>query len=220
MSKVRMSRSTPAVAMVLGRYLFQSCVRASEGGEAGVWVTAADLLKGGGGGVWMGMARVRWLEAEGGVRRSKMRRCESDETEERIEGECGEKEALYVQECVGSVRRESVRSGDHCVAVSGVSFGFGFSAPERMGEREGGLTILMVPSHELEQIVSFDTRFQWTEKTSRLCSCQERTGKLSRPMSNSLMEPSPEATMAWFSCASDQEMSKRESCVSNLRAKE
>lgn len=111
--------------MVLGRYLFQSCVRASEGGEAGVWVMVADL-KGGVGGVWMGMARVRWFEAEGGVRRSKMRRCESEETEERIEGEWGEKEVLYVQECVGSVRRESVRSGDHCVAVGRVSFCFDF----------------------------------------------------------------------------------------------
>lgn len=78
----------------------------------------------------------------------------------------------------------------------------------------------MVPSHELEQNVSFDTKFQCTEKTSRLCSCQERTGKLSRAMSKSLMEPSPEATIAWFSCVSDQEMSKRESCVSNLRVEE
>lgn len=86
-----------------------------------------------------------------------------------------------------------------------------------MGGCEESHTILMVPSHELEQNVSFDTKFQCTEKTSRLCSCQERTGKLSRPMSKSLMEPSPEATIAWFSCASDQEMSKRESCVSNLR---
>ena len=93
MSKVRMSRSTPAVAMVLGRYLFQSCVRASEGGEAGVWIPAY-LLVVSPWGVWMGMARVRWFEAEGGVRRSKMRRCESEETEERSEGECGEKEVL------------------------------------------------------------------------------------------------------------------------------
>lgn len=61
------------------------------------------------------MASVRWLEAEGGVRRSKMRRCESEETEERRDGECGEKEVLYVQEWVGSVRRESVRVGNHCL---------------------------------------------------------------------------------------------------------
>ncbi len=45
------------------------------------------------GGVWMGRESVRWLEAEAGVRRSKMRRCESEETEERRLGECGEKEA-------------------------------------------------------------------------------------------------------------------------------
>lgn len=41
-----------------------------------------------------GMLSVRWLEAEGGVRRSKRRRCESEETAERSEGEWGEKEAL------------------------------------------------------------------------------------------------------------------------------
>ena len=33
------------------------------------------------------MARVRWLEAEGGVRRSKRRKCESDDTEDRMDGE-------------------------------------------------------------------------------------------------------------------------------------
>lgn len=37
--------------------------------------------------------RTRWFEAEEGVRRSKRRRCESDDTEERREGECGENEA-------------------------------------------------------------------------------------------------------------------------------
>lgn len=61
-----------------GRYLFQSWVRASEGGTDGAWT---------------GMEAVRWFEAEGGVRRSKMRRWESEETEERMEGEWGEKEA-------------------------------------------------------------------------------------------------------------------------------
>lgn len=40
------------------------------------------------------MESVRWFETEAGVRRSKIRRCESEETEERREGECGEKEAL------------------------------------------------------------------------------------------------------------------------------
>ena len=39
------------------------------------------------------MVRVRWFEAEGGVRRSKSRRWESEETAERREGECGEKAA-------------------------------------------------------------------------------------------------------------------------------
>lgn len=46
------------------------------------------------GGMWSGMQSVRWLEAEGGVRRSKIRRCESDDTVERMEGECGEKAVL------------------------------------------------------------------------------------------------------------------------------
>lgn len=41
----------------------------------------------------MGRVRTRWLEDEAGVRRSKSRRCESLETEERREGECGVKEA-------------------------------------------------------------------------------------------------------------------------------
>jgi len=40
--------------------------------------------------VCKGMEKVRWLEAEAGVRRSKMRRWESEETEDRREGECGE----------------------------------------------------------------------------------------------------------------------------------
>jgi hypothetical protein len=40
------------------------------------------------------MVRVRWLEAEEGVRRSKRRNWESEETEERREGEWGVKAAL------------------------------------------------------------------------------------------------------------------------------
>ena len=40
----------------------------------------------------MGIVRVRWFVAEDGVRRSKTRRWESEDTEERIEGEWGEKE--------------------------------------------------------------------------------------------------------------------------------
>ena len=39
----------------------------------------------------MGIRLTKWLEAEEGVRRSKMRRCESELTEERMEGEWGEK---------------------------------------------------------------------------------------------------------------------------------
>ncbi len=68
-------------------------------------------------------------------------------------------------------------------------------------------TILMVPSHELEQKVSLATRFQCTAKTSRLCSCHDWMGNWSRPMSKSLMEPSPVATAHWFSCDSDQQRS-------------
>lgn len=67
-----------------------------------------------------------------------------------------------------------------------------------------GHTIFMVPSQELEQKVSLATRFQWTAKTSRLCSCHDCTGNWSRLMSKSLMEPSPAATRHWFSCDSDQ----------------
>ena len=42
---------------------------------------------------WRGMVRTRWLEAEDGVRRSKRRRWESDETAERRAGWWGEKDA-------------------------------------------------------------------------------------------------------------------------------
>ena len=55
------------------------------GWVADIWVGAWAL--------WMGRVRTRWLEDEAGVRRSKSRRCESLETEERREGECGVKEA-------------------------------------------------------------------------------------------------------------------------------
>jgi hypothetical protein len=78
--------STPAVAMVVERYLFQSWVKHSEGGK--VWVGRELIV---GGGPWMGIRCTRWFDAEAGVRRSKMRRWESDDTEERMEGECGEK---------------------------------------------------------------------------------------------------------------------------------
>jgi hypothetical protein len=75
------------------------------------------------------------------------------------------------------------------------------------GRERGGGTILIQPSQELEQNVSFPTRFQCTAKTSRLCSCHDWTGKSSRPISNSFMEPSPQATTSWFSWVSDQERS-------------
>ena len=42
---------------------------------------------------WSGMVRTRWLDAEDGVRRSKRRRWESDETADRRAGSWGEKDA-------------------------------------------------------------------------------------------------------------------------------
>ena len=81
---------------------------------------------------------------------------------------------------------------------------------------EGARTTLIVPSHELEQNVSFATRFQCTEKTSLLCSFQLRIGNSSSPISKSLIEPSPVATTHWFPCSSDQARSYSESWVSNL----
>jgi hypothetical protein len=47
------------------------------------------MLEAWGRGVWMGIEETRWFAAEVGVRRSKMRRWESEETAERMEGECG-----------------------------------------------------------------------------------------------------------------------------------
>jgi hypothetical protein len=79
-----------------------------------------------------------------------------------------------------------------------------------------GFHILIVPSQLLERNVSFDTRFQCTEKTSRACSCHDWTGNSESVMSKSFTEPSPPAVRIWFSCASDQVLSNRESCVSNL----
>jgi hypothetical protein len=86
-SKVRMIRSTPAVATMLERYLFQSCVKASDFSKAGRLVMREDIS-------WIGIERIRWLDAEAGVRRSKTRRVESEETDEMIDGECGEKAVL------------------------------------------------------------------------------------------------------------------------------
>jgi hypothetical protein len=55
---------------------------------------------------WIGIRWTRWLEADAGVRRSKIRRWESELTEEMMDGEWGENAVLYVQECVGRVRSE------------------------------------------------------------------------------------------------------------------
>jgi hypothetical protein len=79
-----------------------------------------------------------------------------------------------------------------------------------------GFHILIVPSQLEERKVSFETRFQCTEKTSRACSCHDCTGNWERVMSKSLTEPSPPAVRIWFSLASDHVLSKSESCVSNL----
>lgn len=42
----------------------------------------------------MGIEVTRWFEADAGLRRSKIRRWESEETAERIEGEWGENAVL------------------------------------------------------------------------------------------------------------------------------
>ena len=110
---MRIKRSTPAVATTVLRYLFQSWVSASEGGDGTVVVYKPGFFCG----EWIGILRVRWLEAEGGVRRSKRRRCESEETEERREGEWGENAAEYVQECVGSVSMDVGRVVFHCYSI-------------------------------------------------------------------------------------------------------
>jgi hypothetical protein len=81
-----MVRSTPAVAKMDGRYLFQSWVRASAGAHAAGGTPALPGI-GDAGAAWMGIWRVRWLDAEAGVRRSKMRTYESEVTQESISGE-------------------------------------------------------------------------------------------------------------------------------------
>jgi hypothetical protein len=185
MSKTRIRRSTPAVATMLSRYLFQSCVRASLGGTP----TGAGVPMRGFGGVWMGMLSVRWFDALAGVRRSKTRRWLSELTLLTTLGACGLNCALYVQEWVGSVVMEALW--------------FGFQ-------------ILTVPSHDDERKVSFETRFQCTLKTSRACSVQDWIGNCATFISKSFTLPSPPAVRICDSCASDQAVSKRESCVSNL----
>jgi hypothetical protein len=79
-----------------------------------------------------------------------------------------------------------------------------------------GFQILIVPSQEEERKVSLATRFQCTLKTSRACSLHDWMGNWSTLMSKSLTEPSPPAVRSCDSCASDQQESKSESCVSNL----
>lgn len=101
-----MKRSTPAVAMrPEGAYLFQSWVRISAGWGGGRGCSSAPGGGPGGGpgcagvsrrfrwaGVWWtGISAMRWYLAETGVRRSKMRRRESEETAERRAGLWGEK---------------------------------------------------------------------------------------------------------------------------------
>lgn len=106
-SKVRMIRSTPAVAMIPEEasappaYLFQSCVKISAGCGGGremvcccCWgfEEAEARRRFRLGGVWWtGISATRWYLAEVGVRRSKRRRRESEETAERRAGFRGEK---------------------------------------------------------------------------------------------------------------------------------
>lgn len=71
------------------------------------------------------------------------------------------------------------------------------------GGQRGTRTILTDPSHEAEQNVDLSTRFQLTENTSRVCSCHDATGRSASVVSNSLIEPSPDATASWFSCSSE-----------------
>lgn len=79
------------------------------------------------------------------------------------------------------------------------------------------LTILTVPSHELDANVSLVTGLQATEKASRLCSWKFMTGNSdATPTSYSLTDPSPHATSSWFSLISDQARSYCASLVSNL----
>lgn len=81
-----------------------------------------------------------------------------------------------MQECVGSVRREAGRCGLHWVGRRSrlALVVYGEIGKEGLLRNGGGVsTIFMVPSHDEEQNVSLDTRFQCTENTSRLCSCHD-----------------------------------------------
>ena len=89
MSKVRRTLSTPPVATTVSLYLFQSWVRLSAGAAAG-WPGAGPA----GDGACTGMADTRWYLAEEGVRRSNMRRWESEETADMRAGLEGQKDVL------------------------------------------------------------------------------------------------------------------------------
>lgn len=87
MSDVRIKRSTPAEAKTCSRYLFQSCVNASEGccdgGRARFDGAEAGPKAGG---ACNGIVCTRWFVALDGVLRSKRRKRESDDTALRREG--------------------------------------------------------------------------------------------------------------------------------------
>jgi hypothetical protein len=85
-----MIESTPPVARMVSRYLFQSWVRHSDGWVGGGRFVA-KVEPGTGAAPWIGINWTKWLEAEAGVLRSKMRMWLSEVTEEMIDGERGEK---------------------------------------------------------------------------------------------------------------------------------
>jgi hypothetical protein len=140
MSNTRIMRSTPPVAITLPLYLFQSCVSASEGAQAGCNLPGIALDKGA---PWIGICIVRWLLALAGVRKSQTRKCESEQTALRTPSVCGLHCVLYVQEWVGNVSRLCCLSGFH---------------------------IFTDPSQEDDANVAFEVRFQLQEKASRVCS--------------------------------------------------
>lgn len=86
----------------------------------------------------------------------------------------------------------------------------------RRDSRAVGDQILTFPSHDDEAKMFLSTRFQESEKTSRVCSRHWRIGKSFKVASKSFMEPSPLAAASWFAFDSLKATSKRESCVSNL----
>lgn len=107
-----MSRSTLPVAMTFVLYLFQSCVRISAGGLlADAGPVAID--EGCAPAAWTGILETRWYFADVGVRRSYIRRCESEDAAEMIAGFEGQNDVLYVQLPVGRVLNEFARVGDH-----------------------------------------------------------------------------------------------------------